>query len=284
MSKTLGWSSVVLILASGVFFSIQKWMIPGREVVLPERTINAASIAPSEVASSTLTPKSHSSTSSISEQSSSSIPLADNPSASATIAAQVKLAIPFTSQAPYGNWDLVAEESCEEASVLMASWFALGKVGSSEGGYANRINPDTANAQIQELVAWQKETLGHWEDTTTAETLRMLKEKLGVSNARLEMNITTETIKQELSSGNVVVVPAAGQLLHNPNFKRPGPPYHMLVIRGYNVNGFITNDPGTRKGEGYIYSESVLLNAIHDWTGNPLTIESGKKIAIVVGR
>jgi hypothetical protein len=71
-----------------------------------------------------------------------------------------------------------------------------------------------------------------------------------------------------LVSGKLVIIPAAGRLLGNPNFSGQGPIYHMLVVRGFdNKTGeFITNDPGTRKGEGYRYKYSVLINAIHDWS------------------
>ncbi len=40
----------------------------------------------------------------------------------------------------------------------------------------------------------------------------------------------------------------------------------MLVIKGYNKNGFITNDPGTRRGADFAYSYETLEKAISDWT------------------
>jgi hypothetical protein len=53
----------------------------------------------------------------------------------------------------------------------------------------------------------------------------------------------------------------------------------MLVIVGYDSNGFITNDPGTRKGEGYRYSFATLMAAIHDW--NPTDIRQGTPAYLV---
>ncbi len=204
------------------------------------------------------------------------------PTPEPVLAAQVNLNVPFTSQSPFGTWDAVGKEACEEASILMAQWYAQGKNGKNEGGYANRIPQQEAQDRVLELVDWQKQILGYWEDTTTEETLRVLKEKLGVTNARLATEISSAAFKKELSQGNIIVIPAAGQLLKNPNFKAPGPPYHMLVIRGYNDQGFITNDPGTRRGEGFIYTEANLLDAIHDWTGSDATITSGRKTAIII--
>jgi hypothetical protein len=41
----------------------------------------------------------------------------------------------------------------------------------------------------------------------------------------------------------------------------------MLIIRGFNEDKFITNDPGTKRGEAYRYRFGDLLWAVHDWTG-----------------
>ena len=46
----------------------------------------------------------------------------------------------------------------------------------------------------------------------------------------------------------------------------------MLVLIGYDENNFITNDPGTRRGEKYKYPQERVVNAIHDWTGTKETI------------
>jgi hypothetical protein len=74
----------------------------------------------------------------------------------------------------------------------------------------------------------------------------------------------------------------AGRQLGNPNYKQPGPLYHMLVIKGYKKNGdFITNDSGTRKGADYIYQADVIMQAMHDWNGGK--VKTGKKVMLIVG-
>ncbi|MBU1911108.1 hypothetical protein KKG16_01695, partial [Patescibacteria group bacterium] len=89
-------------------------------------------------------------------------------------------------------------------------------------------------------------------------------------------------IKEELIKGNPIIIPAAGRDLDNPYFSGEGPWYHMLVIKGYDKKRFITNDPGTRRGEGYKYEYSVLLNAVHDWTGIKEDIRNGDQIMLVI--
>lgn len=186
------------------------------------------------------------------------------------VAEEINLAVPFTSQAPFANWDLPYKESCEEASVLMLDYF-----------YRNlSLNPALANQEILKLVDWQKIKFGAYEDTDAAQTAQMLREYFGYKNVRVQYDISIDDIKKELAQGRPVIVPAAGQLLPNPFFRQPGPLYHMLVIKGYKNGKFITNDPGTRRGADFVYSFDSLYSAIHDW--NSGNVYAGRKAMIVV--
>ena len=69
--------------------------------------------------------------------------------------------------------------------------------------------------------------------------------------------------------------------LINPNFTGNGPLYHMLVIKGFVDDKFITNDPGTRNGADFVYTEANLMNSIADWDKEKaLTI--GPKIGLIL--
>jgi hypothetical protein len=93
---------------------------------------------------------------------------------------------------------------------------------------------------------------------------------------------TEASMKAALAEGKLIIVPAAGRQLGNPFFQTPGPPYHMLVLRGYTKDGHvITNDPGTKRGENFAYTWTTLINAIHDWNGGD--VENGAKVVIVIG-
>ena len=141
---------------------------------------------------------------------------------------------------------------------------------------------DYANAKLLEIKAFEEKRFGYYEDTTAEETAVILREFYGIEKVKLVLSPSVSDIKQALAQGKAVIVPAAGRLLGNPYFQTPGPDYHMLVIKGYTGDGnFITNDPGTRRGENFIYAPEVLMNAIHDW--NPADINSGRKVMIVVG-
>lgn len=193
--------------------------------------------------------------------------------AGSSLPAEVNLAIPFTSQAPYKNWDEVHEEFCEEASVLMAAHYIK---------HLPIPSPKYADEQLFKIKDWEERTFGYYKDTTAEETARILKEYYGITNVKLVFDPSVDQIKQAVAEGKTVLVPAAGRKLPNPNYRRPGPLYHMLVIKGYTKDRkFITNDPGTRKGADFIFDFDAVMNAMHDWNGG--NVEQGQKVVIVVG-
>lgn len=198
-------------------------------------------------------------------------PVAKPKTSQIQIKSYVNLNVPFTSQAPYTVWDDLHNNACEEASVIIVDHYLKGK----------SLFKEIAEKEIQAMVAWQVKNLGRHHDLTASQTAQYLVHQyLGYKKAEVKAVNNVGDIKRELSEGNPVIVPAAGRMLDNPNFRRPGPLYHMLVVRGYNSSQFITNDPGTRKGEGYLYSYGVLFNAIHDWNGGD--VNNGKKVMIII--
>lgn len=182
----------------------------------------------------------------------------------------ININVPFTSQAPGGDWNYPFNHTCEEASVLMVHYYLAGiSVGAVEETKKDLLN----------MVAFEDKKYGFSNDTTVEETATFVRDYYKYK-VTVVYNITADQIKEELEEGNPVVVPTAGQLLNNPNFTPPGPVYHMLVVKGYSNGMFITNDPGTRNGADYKYSEAVLMNAIHDFDkGNVL---NGKSAMIII--
>lgn len=190
-----------------------------------------------------------------------------------TLPEEINLAVPFVSQAPSKNWDAVHEETCEEASALMVNGFYQEK----------KYSRLQMEEELQKIIAWEKENLGFFEDTTAEETARMMRELFGLKGAVVIYDITIEDIKKELAAGRPVIIPAAGKILPNPYFSNGGPLYHTLVLKGYTKDGkFISNDPGTNTlGENFTYDFEALYKAAHDWVpgGDILT---GRKAMIVV--
>lgn len=199
---------------------------------------------------------------------------APEPQSAASLPAESNLAVPFTSQAPFANWELPYQEACEEAAALMVRRFW------TSNPFDSKKEADEA---ILKVVAFEEKEYGSYKDTTADETARFIRDLWGYTRVDVVSGtgVTLERIKREVADGYPVIVLAAGRLLGNPNFRRPGPVYHALVIKGYTKSGaIITNDPGTRKGTDYLYDPVVLMNAIHDWNGGD--VEHGQKVMIVV--
>lgn len=185
---------------------------------------------------------------------------------------KIALDVPFASQAPLGNWDMPYQEACEEASMILVSRFLNGQ----------DITPVEMDREILAMVDWQTKA-NMPADINVAGMVRTAEEYLGLSSwAFYGQDVTIESIERQLAKGNPVILPLAGRDIGNPYFSGEGPWYHVLVVTGYDSKYFITNDVGTKRGEGYKYRKEVLFDAIHDWTGVKENIRQGRKAMVVV--
>lgn len=163
--------------------------------------------------------------------------------------------IPFYSQAPFGIWDALHEDACEEASILMVKYWVEG------------VTPDlnTYDQGLKDFINWQEKN-GYGISVSIPELYQAV-----LDFYQFEFAVTTVTgaveLKALIDAGKPVIFPADGKKLNNPNFRDGGPPYHMLVVTGYEGDTFITQDPGTRNGKNYRYSSATLMDAQADWDG-----------------
>lgn len=186
---------------------------------------------------------------------------------------------PFTAQAPKGGWDDERQQDgCEEASALMAVYWAQGK----------KLNSSIALSHILGASDYEQNTHGEFRDISVQDTVQWIfKEYFKYDKVRIMKSVTIESLAAELSKGNVIVAPLNGQKLGNPYFSPPGPERHMLLIRGYDPKKkqFITNDPGTKRGESYRYNEKILFDAILSYpTGHHEPIGKVLKEVIIVSK
>lgn len=189
----------------------------------------------------------------------------------------ILLNVPFASQAPSADWDnVIFQQGCEEASMLMAMLWVENK---------SFISAKDAEKAIFAISNFSQKNYGEFRDTSAADTANIMKDYFQYEGIEVKNNITAEDIKAELVNGNLVIVPVNGQKLGNPFYTPPGPFQHMLVVKGYDTQRkeFITNDPGTRRGEGFRYKENVLDAALRDYpTGYKEQIVQANKAMIVV--
>lgn len=185
-------------------------------------------------------------------------------------------AVPFISQAPTSEWGKSEfQNGCEEASAIMVHAWRTGQTYTRE----------TAKQTLIAMARYQEKKIGQGIDTDARDTADiLLRGYFDISAYRLVYDFSLDDLQQATAEG-IILVPANGQALKNPNFTRPGPLQHMLVVTGYDVmtKEFITNDPGTRKGKSYRYPEQILFAAIREYpTGKHLPIQTERKAMIIV--
>ncbi len=187
----------------------------------------------------------------------------------------VLLEVPFFSQAPNANWeDPRQQDGCEEASLLMAWLWVTGK----------SMTKDQAEAEIIAMSEFEKTQYGNYLDLDAQDTAKLMKDYYGYEKTRVEENISLDDIKNELRQGRLVLVPANGQKLGNPNFSGDGPYTHMVVVRGFDdaKRQIITNDPGTRNGKLYRYDYDVFYNAMVNYPSGHHEPQEGRPKAMIV--
>jgi hypothetical protein len=183
---------------------------------------------------------------------------------------EINLDVPFFPQAPDADWGMPWQEACEEAAVLLAYYYATDQSPTKEEFKAN----------IQQLIDWQIENFGDYKHTNIEQTAKMLSEVFKYSSIQVFKDVNAEDLKKELAQGHVIVAPFAGRELQNPFYSGEGPLYHMMVIKGYDEEHFITNDVGTKRGENFIYPYETIMSAMHEWDDTDINL--GQKKVIVI--
>ena len=163
--------------------------------------------------------------------------------------------VPFVSQAPQSIWQDPWASFAEEASAYMASLWA---------SQAEEPSRETAAADLLAARDWETANLGTYKDTDLTQTLRLLVEFYKLE-AEISLAVTRENMLAQLDAGKIILVPVLN--LENPHYGEPGPVHHMLVIYAYEGEEFLTNDPGTIRGEGYRYPIEKILERVQDLNG-----------------
>ncbi len=188
--------------------------------------------------------------------------------------------VPFTTQAPTGEWsDQRQQDGCEEASALMAIRWVQGK---------KSISSSEARKEIIAMSDFSLKKYGEYRDVSLEDLKKWIFEDyFKYSKVEVKKNVTIKDMINELQKGKIIIIPANGQKLGNPYFSPPGPERHMLVVRGYDPKKkqFITNDPGTKRGNAYRYNEQTLYNSIMAYpTGYHIPVNKIEKNILLVSK
>lgn len=198
------------------------------------------------------------------------LPSAPVPTSRTAIPGQLNLYVLFIPQAPFQVWDAIHEDTCEEATMLMARAFV---------DNVKTMTRQEMDTRLLQVVAYENKTLHKFEDTSSAETAQIMTDLLGLKVQVVAVK-NIDDIKRQIAAGHVVLLPMSGKALNNPHYRGGGPLYHMLLAKGYTTDRIIVNDPGTKNGANYTYSNDTIMNALADWNGTG--VDFNQKNMIVV--
>jgi hypothetical protein len=177
--------------------------------------------------------------------------------------------IPFYSQAPKGIWDLDHEDACEEASMFMVHYWLKNE----------RPSLTAYDTELLKLIRWQ-EARGYGISEGIEEMKQIAHDYFSMDTA-IKTIENADQLRTILDAGTAIIFPADGRLLRNPNFRDGGPPFHVLVLKGYSDSYFTSNDPGTRNGESYKYHADVIMEALGNWNGS--RVDRNDRRVLLVG-
>ncbi len=207
------------------------------------------------------------------------VPLSAAPRLTERPAKLILHSVPFTAQAPTAEWeDERQQDGCEEVSALMAIRWIQGK----------GIEANEARREIIAISDYEQSQYGEYRDINIADVASWIFDGYYNYNKTLvRHDVTVDDLIAELYTGRVILAPMHGQKLHNPYFSGKGPERHMLLIRGYDprTDEFITNDPGTKRGEAYRYKSATIIDALLAYpTGYHEVITKDSKGIVVVSK
>jgi hypothetical protein len=171
----------------------------------------------------------------------------------------VILPVPYTTQAPLGNW-ADRQHTCEEASLVMVNLYLRGDHSTGT------IDPRTADRDIDQVTAWKPAV-----DLTVEQVGEVARKNMGWVYEVLPA--TRLAMRQQLALGRPLIIGVRTHGLGNSNYpgyythhEQPGwSVSHYLVVTGYDQHDtFVLNDPGITRGHGYHIEYDQLMHAIDD--------------------
>ncbi|HZQ49878.1 MAG TPA: C39 family peptidase [Candidatus Dormibacteraeota bacterium] len=188
--------------------------------------------------------------------------------------ARLVLQVPYTTQAPLGNW-AAHQESCEAATLTMvlAYWNHDPEI---------VISPRAADASINRIDAMKTQL-----DLTNTLLGQLARDHFGLGYEIIPN--TPANIRAQIAAGRPIIAEVRTHGLGNGNYPGYFSHYeekgwsvpHFIVIIGYDSTGVFLNDAGISKGRGYHISFAQLTHAIDDLDVHHPNLNEGQVLLVV---
>jgi len=182
------------------------------------------------------------------------------------------LDVQFYPQSPFWKWWPIFEDTCEEASVLLALNYIKG----------DTMTREEFRDELLKIVDFENNYFWYYKDTNVDETADILEKYYKFTDYKIIDKPTIEDIKKALSAWNIIIAPLFAHWL-NPNFSWQWPDYHFIVIKGYDKDNFITHDVWTKMWEDYKYDQHDIIERIHDFDEKNM-LDWEKKLIVLKNR
>jgi len=181
----------------------------------------------------------------------------------------IDLEVQFYSQSPFWKWWVIFNDTCEEASALIAVNYIKGI----------EMTREEFRDELLKMVDWENDIFWDYKHTDVDQTAKMLSDYLSFSNYEILENPTIKDIKTNLKDENIIIAPFYWIWL-NPHYTWKWPEYHFMVIKWYTQHSFIAHDVWSNYWENYQYSQQILLERLHDY--DSVSVKNWKKRLIVL--
>ncbi len=192
-----------------------------------------------------------------------------------TLPDKKQINVPFSAQAPEGNWAEPWQNACEETSVIMIDSFYKGST----------LSKEQAKQEILRVFSLKEDKFESSKDESMERIADLINSTELVWQARVAVNPTLKEMKMELANNQPIIVPVyAPKLKSNPQYGFGDVDYHVFIISGYDDlwQQFIVKDPGSSRGNNQRYSYEEVMNAIHDFL--PSDYDNGRKAVIFTSK
>lgn len=181
----------------------------------------------------------------------------------------IRLAVPYVSQVPDGDWVLPWSQACEEASIVMIERFYKKQ---------DKISKQANKTFMQQMIAWENKTFKKNDDTDAEQTKQIIEANASFA-ASVERNPSVDEIKDELRAKRPVIIFVHMYQLYQDKTTAPIDPFHVAVVTGFDDNKgtFLVHDPAKEANTAYSYD--VVMKALHDF--NNETKQADKEATVL---